>query len=25
LIGRDILQNWIITFDGRSKRVTITD
>ncbi len=25
LIGRDILRNWIITFDGRSKRVTIAD
>jgi hypothetical protein len=25
LIGRDILRNWIITFDGRSKRVTISD
>jgi len=25
LIGRDILQNWVITFDGRSKRVTIVD
>jgi len=25
LIGRDILRNWIITFDGHSKRVTITD
>lgn len=25
LIGRDILRNWAITFDGRSKRVTITD
>jgi predicted aspartyl protease len=25
LIGRDILRNWKITFDGRSKRVTITD
>jgi gag-polyprotein putative aspartyl protease len=25
LIGRDILRNWIISFDGRSKRVTITD
>jgi hypothetical protein len=25
LIGRDILRNWILTFDGRSKRVTITD
>lgn len=25
LIGRDILRNWLITFDGRSKRVTITD
>ena len=25
IIGRDILRNWIITFDGRSKRVTITD
>jgi hypothetical protein len=25
LIGRDILQNWTITFDGRSKRVTIVD
>jgi hypothetical protein len=25
LIGRDILRNWLIAFDGRSKRVTITD
>jgi predicted aspartyl protease len=25
LIGRDILQNWRITFDGASKRVSITD
>src|SRR6266700_2111059 len=25
LIGRDILQNWVITFDGRSKRVTVLD
>lgn len=25
LIGRDILRNWTITFDGRSKRVIITD
>jgi hypothetical protein len=25
LIGRDILRNWIIAFDGRSKQVTITD
>ena len=25
LIGRDILRNWIINFDGRSKRVTIDD
>jgi hypothetical protein len=25
LIGRDILRNWTITFDGRSKLVTITD
>ncbi len=25
LIGRDILRHWNITFDGRSKRVTITD
>jgi hypothetical protein len=24
LIGRDILRNWVISFDGRSKRVTIT-
>jgi hypothetical protein len=24
LIGRDILRNWIVVFDGRSKRVTIT-
>lgn len=25
LIGRDILRNWIVNFDGRSKRVTIED
>jgi hypothetical protein len=25
LIGRDILRNWTIAFDGPSKRVTITD
>jgi hypothetical protein len=25
LIGRDVLRNWHITFDGRAKRVTITD
>jgi gag-polyprotein putative aspartyl protease len=25
LLGRDILRNWTITFDGRSRRVTITD
>jgi hypothetical protein len=25
LIGRDILQNWYITFDGRRKFVTIED
>ncbi len=25
LIGRDILRNWSITFDGRSKRVIIED
>jgi gag-polyprotein putative aspartyl protease len=25
LIGRDILRNWLITFDGPNKRVTITD
>jgi hypothetical protein len=25
LIGRDILRKWVVTFDGRSKRVTITD
>ena len=25
LIGRDILRNWLITFDGRGKRVIIED
>lgn len=25
LIGRDILRNWKITFDGKSRRVTIID
>lgn len=25
LIGRDILRNWVIAFDGRSKCVTITE
>ncbi len=25
LIGRDVLRNWLITFDGHSKRVTIVD
>lgn len=25
LIGRDILRNWIVTFDGRSKKITIRD
>jgi predicted aspartyl protease len=25
LIGRDILRNWVTKFDGRSKRLTITD
>lgn len=25
LLGRDILRNWNITFDGRSNKVTITD
>ncbi|MDE3187725.1 MAG: hypothetical protein KGM96_09410 [Acidobacteriota bacterium] len=25
LIGRDILRNWVINFDGRAKRVTIAD
>lgn len=25
LIGRDILRNWAISFDGRSKRITIND
>jgi hypothetical protein len=25
LIGRDILRNWVIAFDGRTRRVTITD
>jgi hypothetical protein len=25
LIGRDILRNWVVNFDGRTKRVTITD
>ena len=25
LIGRDVIRHWKITFDGHSKRVTITD
>jgi predicted aspartyl protease len=25
LIGRDILRNWVIRFDGRSKKITIRD
>lgn len=25
LIGRDILKNWTVTFDGRNKRITIVD
>lgn len=25
IIGRDILRNWLVTFDGRSGRVTIED
>jgi hypothetical protein len=25
LIGRDILRNWVITFNGRAKRVTIEE
>lgn len=25
LIGRDILRNWVLNFDGRSRRVTISD
>lgn len=25
LIGRDILRNWLVTFNGRLKRVTIAD
>jgi len=25
LIGRDILRNWVITFDGKAGRVTITE
>lgn len=25
VIGRDILRNWVVSFDGRSRRVTITD
>jgi hypothetical protein len=25
LIGRDILRNWVISFDGRKKKVTITE
>jgi hypothetical protein len=25
IIGRDILRNWIVNFDGRANRVTITD
>lgn len=25
LIGRDIMRNWVVTFDGRSKKVTITE
>lgn len=25
LIGRDVLRNWVITFSGRSKRVTIEE
>lgn len=25
IIGRDILRNWTLSFDGRSKKVTITE
>jgi len=25
LIGRDILRNWVLNFDGRAQRVTITE